>query len=134
MSLILKRSGSIRKVPKPLKDTLVYPMGDIRGISAKSGLNVDEVLERIITDLPAPIGNETGKAKCLIFDSYYDNYKGAIAYVRVVDGTIKVGDEILLMATNKTFTVVEVGFFIPGSYMPSNEIRAGEVRIYSCKY
>ena len=59
--------------------------------------------------------------------SYYDNYKGALAYVRVIDGKIKVGDEIKLMATNKVFTVNEVGYFLPGSYMPTDEIKAGEV-------
>ena len=66
-------------------------------ISAKSGLNVEEVLEKIVTDLPAPDGDVNSKTKCLIFDSYYDNYKGAVAYVRVIDGNVKVGDEILLM-------------------------------------
>lgn len=94
---------------------------------SKSGLNVEEVLERIVTDLPAPKGDENAKTKCLIFDSYYDNYKGAVAYVRVVDGKVKVGDEIKLMATGKTFTVVEVGYFAPGQYMPVKEIQAGEV-------
>lgn len=68
---------------------------------SKSGLNVEEVLERIVTDLPAPKGDENSKTTCLIFDSYYDNYKGAVAYVRVMDGKVKVGDEIRLMATTK---------------------------------
>ena len=79
------------------------------------------------SDLPAPKGDEDAKTKCLIFDSYYDNYKGAVAYVRVVDGKVKVGDEIKLMATGKTFTVAEVGYFAPGQYMPVQEITAGEV-------
>ena len=79
-------------------------------ISAKSGLNVEEVLERIVTDLPAPKGEKEEKLKCLIFDSIYNDYKGAIAYVRVKDGTVKVGDEILLMAANKVFTVTDVGY------------------------
>ena len=115
------------EVKKEIEDIIGIPAMDAPCISAKSGLNVEEVLERIVTDLPAPKGNENEKAKCLIFDSYYDNYKGAVAYVRVVDGTIKVGDEILLMATGKTFTVVEVGYFAPGAYMPTKEIKAGEV-------
>ena len=115
------------EVKKEIEDIIGIPAMDAPCISAKSGLNVEEVLERIVTDLPAPKGNENEKAKCLIFDSYYDNYKGAVAYVRVVDGTIKVGDEILLMATGKTFTVVEVGYFAPGTYMPTKEIKAGEV-------
>ena len=115
------------EVKKEIEDIIGIPAIDAPCISAKSGLNVEEVLEKIVTDLPAPKGNENEKAKCLIFDSYYDNYKGAVAYVRVVDGTIKVGDEILLMATGKTFTVVEVGYFAPGTYMPTKEIKAGEV-------
>ena len=96
-------------------------------ISAKTGLNVEDVLERIVTDIPAPSGEIDLPLQALIFDSYYDNYKGAVAYVRVMDGKVKVGDEIKLMATNKTYTVAEVGYFVPGSYMPTKEIRAGEV-------
>ncbi len=96
-------------------------------ISAKTGLNVEEVLERIVTDIPAPKGDENAPAKCLIFDSYYDNYKGAIAYVRVFDGTVKVGDEIRLMKANKIFTVSEVGYFEPGTYLSAQELKAGEV-------
>ncbi len=115
------------EVKKEIEDIIGIPAEDAPCISAKSGLNVDEVLERIVTDLPAPKGNENEKTKCLIFDSYYDNYKGAVAYVRVVDGKIKIGDEVKLMATNKIYTVVEVGYFAPGTYMPSNEIKAGEV-------
>jgi len=115
------------EVKQEIEDIIGIPAMDAPCISAKSGLNVEEVLERIVTDLPAPKGNEEEKTKCLIFDSYYDNYKGAVAYIRVVDGKVKVGDEIKLMATGKTFTVVEVGYFAPGSYMPVQEIKAGEV-------
>ena len=115
------------EVKQEIEDIIGIPAEDAPCISAKSGLNVEEVLERIITDLPAPKGDENAKTKCLIFDSYYDNYKGAVAYVRVVDGKVKVGDEIRLMATNKIYTVAEVGYFAPGAYMPSNEIKAGEV-------
>ena len=115
------------EVKKEIEDIIGIPAEDAPCISAKSGLNVEQVLERIVTDLPAPKGDENAKTKCLIFDSYYDNYKGAVAYVRVVDGKVKVGDEIKLMATNKIYTVAEVGYFAPGAYMPSNEIKAGEV-------
>ncbi len=115
------------EVKQEIEDIIGIPAEDAPCISAKSGLNVDQVLERIVTDLPAPKGDENAKTKCLIFDSYYDNYKGAVAYVRVVDGKVKVGDEIRLMATNKIYTVAEVGYFAPGAYMPSNEIKAGEV-------
>ena len=115
------------EVKKEIEDIIGIPAMDAPCISAKSGLNVEEVLDRIVTDLPAPKGDEDAKTKCLIFDSYYDNYKGAVAYVRVVDGKVKVGDEIKLMATGKTFTVAEVGYFAPGQYMPVQEITAGEV-------
>ena len=115
------------EVKKEIEDIIGIPAMDAPCISAKSGLNVEEVLERIVTDLPAPKGDENAKTQCLIFDSYYDNYKGAVAYVRVKEGKVKIGDEILLMATNKTYTVTEVGYFVPGSYMPSKELKAGEV-------
>ena len=115
------------EVKKEIEDIIGIPAMDAPCISAKSGLNVEEVLERIVTDLPAPKGDENAKAKCLIFDSYYDNYKGAVAYVRVMDGTLKVGDEILLMATGTTYTIAEVGYFAPGQYLPTKEIKAGEV-------
>ena len=115
------------EVKKEIEDIIGIPAEEAPCIAAKSGLNVDEVLERIVTDLPAPKGDENARAKCLIFDSYYDNYKGAVAYVRVFDGKIRVGDKILLMRANKTFEVTEVGYFIPGSYMPTDEIKAGEV-------
>ena len=120
-------NARVEEVKKEIEDIIGIPADDAPCISAKSGLNVDQVLERIVTDLPAPKGDRNAKTKCLIFDSYYDNYKGAIAYVRVMDGKIKVGDEIKLMATKKEFVVNEVGYFIPGSYMPTNEIVAGEV-------
>ena len=115
------------EIKKEIEDIIGIPAEDAPCISAKSGLNVDQVLERIITDIPAPSGDENSQTKCLIFDSYYDNYKGAIAYVRVKDGKVKVGDEIVLMATNKTFTVTEVGYFTPGNYMQTEELLAGDV-------
>lgn len=115
------------EVKKEIEDIIGIPAMDAPCISAKSGLNVEEVLEKIVTDLPAPKGDENAKAKCLIFDSYYDNYKGAVAYVRVMDGALRVGDEILLMATGTTYTIAEVGYFAPGQYLPTKEIKAGEV-------
>ena len=115
------------EVKNEIEDIIGIPAQDAPCISAKSGLNVEEVLERIVTDIPAPVGDENEKLKCLIFDSLYDNYKGAIAYVRIKDGTVKVGEEILLMAANKVFTVAEVGYFEPGSYHPTEELQAGEV-------
>ena len=115
------------EVKKEIEEIIGLPAMNAPCISAKSGLNVEEVLERIVIDLPAPKGDENAKTKCLIFDSLYDNYKGAVAYVRVVDGKIKVGDEIKLMATGKTYVVSEVGYFAPGQYVQTQEIKAGEV-------
>ena len=115
------------EVKNEIEDIIGIPAQDAPCISAKTGLNIDEVLERIVTDLPAPTGDEKAELKCLIFDSLYDNYKGAIAYVRVKDGTVQVGDEIMLMSTKKAFVVTEVGYFEPGSYQPSEKLQAGEV-------
>ena len=115
------------EVKKEIEDIIGIPAEDAPCISAKTGLNVEEVLERIVTDLPAPVGDEKAPLKCLIFDSIYNDYKGAIAYVRVKDGTVKVGDEIVLMSNKKAFTVTEVGYFEPGSYSPSDKLEAGEV-------
>ena len=115
------------EVKAEIEDIIGIPAEDAPCISAKTGLNVEEVLERIVTDLPAPTGDEKANLKCLIFDSIYNDYKGAIAYVRVKDGTVKVGDEIMLMSNKKSFTVTEVGYFEPGSYSPSDKLEAGEV-------
>ena len=104
------------EVKKEIEDIIGIPAQDAPCISAKSGLNVEQVLERIVTDLPAPTGDETSPLKALIFDSIYDNYKGAIAYVRIKDGTVKVGDEMVLMSSGKNFTITEVGYFEPGKY------------------
>ncbi len=115
------------EVKKEIEDIIGIPAMDAPCISAKSGFNVEEVLERIVTDIPAPIGDENAPLAALIFDSYYDNYKGAIAYIRVKNGKVKAGDEIKLMATNKIFTVTEVGYFEPGTYIPAEELLAGDV-------
>ena len=122
------------EVKQEIEDIIGIPAQDAPCISAKSGLNVDQVLERIVTDLPSPIGDDNLPLKCLIFDSLYNDYKGAIAYVRVKDGSVKVGNEIFLMAAKKTFTVTEVGHFEPGSYEPCEILEAGEVRIHCSKY
>ncbi len=115
------------EVKNEIEDIIGIPAQDAPCISAKTGLNVEQVLEKIVTDIPAPEGDEKAKLKCLIFDSLYNDYKGALAYVRVKDGTVKVGDEIKLMASGKTFTVNEVGFFEPGTYVPTEKLKAGDV-------
>ena len=115
------------EVKDEIESIIGIPAKDAPCISAKTGLNVEEVLERIVTDIPAPSGDENAPLKALIFDSIYNDYKGALAYVRIKDGTVKVGDEIRLMSTNKHFTVTEVGYFEPGKYEPTDELGAGEV-------
>ena len=115
------------EVKKEIEDIIGIPAMDAPCISAKTGLNVDQVLERIVTDIPAPKGDENAPLQALIFDSIYDNYQGAIAYVRIKNGTVKIGDKIRLMSSNKTFTVTEVGYFEPGSYLPTDKLIAGEV-------
>ena len=115
------------EIKNEIEDIIGLPAQNAPCISAKTGLNVDEVLERIVTDLPAPTGDENAPLQALIFDSIYDNYQGAIAYVRIKNGTVKVGDKIRLMASDKTFTVTEVGYFEPGTYLPAEKLEAGEV-------
>ena len=121
------------EVKKEIEDIIGIPAMDAPCISAKTGLNIEEVLERIVTDFKSPEGDDKKPLKCLIFDSFYDNYKGALSYIRVVEGTVKTGDEILFMATNKKFTVAELGYLEPGSMVPSDKLTAGEVRIYCSK-
>jgi GTP-binding protein LepA len=95
-------------------------------ISAKEGINIEEVLEAIITEIPPPSGDPDGKLKALIFDSFYDNYRGVVIYTRVFDGKLQKGDVIRLMNTKKKYEVTEVGVFAPGP-VPIDILRAGEV-------
>ena len=122
-------------LPNARPDEVANEIEDIIGIeaqsapriSAKSGLNVEDVLEAIVNGIPAPSGKEDAPFKALIFDSVYDNYRGAISYVRVKEGSVKVGDEILMMSTGKKFVVTEVGYFRPGTLIAASELKTGEV-------
>lgn len=96
-------------------------------ISAKANINIEAVFDKIISDIPCPDGDENAPLKALIFDSFYDSYKGVIVFMRVFDGRIKKGTNIKFMATNKTFEVVEVGVFGPGQFIPVDELKAGDV-------
>lgn len=114
-----------------IEDIIGIPAQDAPLISAKNGINIEEVLERVITDIPAPEGDESAPLKALIFDSVYDQYKGVIVIMRVFDGSIKKGDRVRLMATKKEFEVVEAGFFGPGQFIPCDMLSAGDVGYFT---
>ncbi len=115
------------RVANEIEDDIGIPALDAPRISAKTGLNVEEVLERIVTDIPAPQGDADKPLKALIFDSYYDSYRGVIVYIRVMDGRVKAGDIIRMMASGAEFTVVEVGCMGAVNLIPAPELKAGEV-------
>ncbi len=96
-------------------------------VSAKTGENMEQVLEKIVSDIPAPVANDDAPLRALIFDSVYDSYRGVIVYVRVKEGTLKAGETMRMMATGAEFTVVEVGYMRATSLEPCEELRAGEV-------
>ncbi len=110
-----------------VENVIGIPAMDAPRVSAKMGTNIREVLERVITDIPAPKGDDNAPLKALIFDSYYDQYKGVIIYVRVKDGHLKAGDTIKLMATGAEFQTVEVGYMGAKDLVPVGELHAGEV-------
>ncbi len=114
-------------VKQEIEDVIGIDAENAPQISAKNGINIESVLEKIVELVPPPSGDEKAPLKALIFDSYYDSYKGVIAYVRVVDGTLKAGETIKMMATGSTFDVVEVGYLHPMGMLPSECIKAGEV-------
>ncbi len=115
------------RVCKEIEDVIGIPAMDAPRISAKTGENIGEVMERIVSDIPAPQGDETAPLQALIFDSYYDSYRGVIVYVRIKDGTVKPGDTIRMMATGGEFTVVECGFLRATNLEPAEALYAGEV-------
>ncbi len=110
-----------------IEDIIGIPADDAPLISAKNGTNIEQVLEGIVKHIPAPQGDETAPLKALIFDSYYDAYKGVIIYVRIFDGKVKVGTVMKMMSNSKEFEVVEVGYLSALGPMPSKELKAGEV-------
>ena len=120
-------SADPERVCHEIEDVIGIPAMDAPRISAKTGENVEEVMERIVTDIPAPTGNENDPLRALIFDSYYDAYRGVIVYVRIKDGQVKPGDTIRMMATGGEFTVVECGFLRATNLEPAAALYAGEV-------
>ena len=114
------------EVKAEIEDVIGLPADDAPLISAKEGIGIEQVLEQVITLLPPPKGDFDAPLKALIFDSFYDSYKGAISIIRVFDGVVRAGDKIKMMSTGATFDVTEVGFFTPSS-TPCESLSAGEV-------
>ena len=120
-------SADPERVCTEVENVIGIPAMDAPRISAKMGTNIEQVLEKIVTDIPAKSGDPDKPLKALIFDSYYDAYKGVIIYIRIKEGTVKVGDTIRLMATGAEFTVVEAGYMDASSLINAETLTAGEV-------
>ena len=115
------------EIVKEIEDIIGIPAEEAPRVSAKNGINIEEIPEYIVNNIPAPKGDDKAPPRALIFDSYYDSYKGVIVYVRVMEGEIKPGMRIKFMATGGEFDVVETGYLHPKCMMPAKSIKAGEV-------
>ncbi len=124
-------SADVPRVRDEIEDIIGIPAEDCPAVSAKAGLNIEDVLKKIITDIPAPKGDVTAPLKCLIFDSHYDSYLGVVVYIRVVDGTLKSGERIRLMSSGAEFDVVEVGTMSAFGLRPDKELQAGDVGYFT---
>ena len=120
-------SADPERVKEEIEDVIGLEAQDAPLISAKTGLNIDDVLEAIVHKLPAPKGDASAPLQALIFDSVYDSYKGVIVFCRIKEGTVKKGTRIRMMATGAEADVVEVGYFGAGQYIPCDELSAGLV-------
>ena len=120
-----------KRVKEEIENILAIPAEDAPEISAKLGINIDAVLEDIVHNLPAPKGDPNAPLKALIFDSYYDAYRGVIVYMRLKDGTIRPGMEIKMMATGATFKVLECGLMRPLGLEPTKQLEAGQVGYFT---
>lgn len=114
-----------------IEDIIGIPAMNAPEVSAKNGINIEQVLDRIITDIPAPTGDPNAPLKALVFDSVYDQYRGVIVLMRVFDGSLRKGSKVKMMATKKEFDVVEVGVFGPGRFLPVDELSAGMVGYFT---
>ena len=120
-------SADVERVRGEIEDIIGIPAEECPAVSAKTGLNIEQVLEAIVRDVPAPKGDRNAPLKALIFDSYYDSYLGVVVNVRVMDGTLRSGDKIRLMSTGSVFDVVDVGYMTPFGLQKTDEIGAGDV-------
>ena len=120
-------SADIEGARREIEDIIGIPAEGCPAVSAKNGLNIEDVLEKIVTEIPAPVGDPDAPLKALIFDSHYDPYLGVVVYIRIFDGTIKAGDRIRLMAKGTEFDVVEVGTMEPFGLAKCASLSSGEV-------
>ena len=120
-------SADIEGVRNEIEEVIGIPAEGCPAVSAKTGLNIEDVLEKIVSDIPAPAGDESAPLKALIFDSYYDSYRGVVVYVRIADGSVRAGTKIRMMHTGAEFDVVEVGYMSAFGLAPAEELKAGEV-------
>ena len=120
-------SANVDRCRNEIEDIIGVPAEDCPAVSAKTGLNIEDVLEAVVRDIPAPSGDENAPLKALIFDSYYDSYLGVVVNIRVVDGEVHPGDKVLMMNTGKTYEIVEVGTMEPFGLYKTGKLSAGEV-------
>ena len=120
-------SARPEEVRQEIEDVIGLDASSAPLVSAKQGIGIQEVLEAVVKFVPPPSGDETAPLRALIFDSLYDNYKGAISFVRVMEGSLSVGDSILMMSSGARFDTTEIGTFLPGQLNPTGSLRAGEV-------
>ncbi len=124
-------SSDIEGTRREIEDVIGIPAEDCPAVSAKTGLNIEQLLEKIVTDIPAPSGDEKGKLKCLIFDSYYDSYLGVVVLVRVKEGTLSGGDKVMMMSSGKVFDVIEVGTLSTFGLNACSKLSAGDVGYFT---
>ena len=124
-------SADINFARNEIEDVIGVPAEDCPAVSAKTGQNIVDLLEKIVTDIPAPSGDEDAPLKCLIFDSYYDSYLGVVVYIRVNDGTMKPGDKVVLMSTGIEYEVIEVGSMTPFGLKKQDALYAGDVGYFT---
>jgi GTP-binding protein LepA len=119
------------EVKKEIEDVIGIEAADAPEISAKNSINIEQVLERIAVKIPPPSGDVNLPLRALVFDSYYDSYKGIIPHIRVFDGVMRAGETVRMMSTGKEFVVTELGYFKPGGYLPVGELSAGDVGYFA---
>lgn len=124
-------SAEPERVAQEVEDVIGLPCLDAPRVSAKMGIGIEDVLERVVSDIPAPKGDESAPLKALVFDAVYDSYKGVIVYLRVFDGSMKVGDTVKMMATGAEFQLVEVGHMGATALAPCGELKAGDVGYFT---